>query len=104
MKQLDLAKLVGMTPSAVSANLRSNHTMTENFVRNLGFAVPRFSDAFVQYFEIKSGMAASDSTKGAVGQRKERAERIKLIRQTEKEVLAAVRGLFDELTKIVESD
>lgn len=104
LRQKDLAFRMGITPAAVSANLHPSMPMSEGFIKMLGDAVPEFADAIHDFSRIKSGTIPTPAQQTAAEVRKAKAGRIRLIRQTEKEVQAAVHRLFEELTKIVDSD
>jgi hypothetical protein len=104
LRQKDLALKLGITQAGVSANLHPDLPMSESFIRMLSAAVPDFADSIHRYNEVTTGPPLSPERRTAAEARKARAEKIKLIRQTEKEVQAAVHGLFEELLKIVDSD
>lgn len=100
-QQNELADVLGITASAVSANLRMNHPMTENFIRNLSQNVPNFSGVFLKYFEIKSGISLSPSVVNTAKEKKINAKKIKVLRQAEKEVIDAIRALSDLAVKSI---
>lgn len=103
MKQVKLAEIMQLTPSAVSNNLHPGLPMSEGFVERLSQTVPRFSNALNDLYAIKSGTPLAQEARDSAEAQKAKAEKIQELRAWEEESVKKIRSLFSELIEDLES-